>query len=756
MRIAADCLRATMLAGVASTALLAPSAAYAQPIADEAGASQVGTLEEIVVTAQRREEKLQDVPISVAAVSSQALENTGISATSSLPQIVPSVQMTRSGPSGLFFVRGVGTTNAAAGEEGANAVYADGVYLGDLGQTINNFNNIARVEVLKGPQGTLFGRNATGGLIHIITREPGQDFEAKGLVGYGNYGTVRSQVYVGGPVSDTVSADLALTGLDQRDGWGRNLTLGTKAHVQEFWGARSKVVVRPNDVFKLTLAGDYFANEDNLGLAWRLEDGVIGTGGVTGPGGFDTTSNTPALTKQRFWGLSATAQAELGGATLTSISAMRRGRNHSAFDVDGGPLNLVAIDYVAKTRTYQQEFRLASNDTEPLGWQVGAFYLRSEASTDQAQSGLAFAPQSLRGLAILSDLTTDSYAVFGEATYAITPKTRVTAGVRYTADRRKFDGNQSPIFLTDAVGPTASNRAKLSYNEVTYRLALRQDITDDVNVYASVNRGFKAGSFSLQSPLSPPVQPQFIMAYEVGLKSELLDRRLRLNLAAYHYDIDDYQVRSAAAANPGSNLLLNAATVKVDGFDLEFEAAPTREWRLFGGFTVLDSRYHKFGGAPVASTPQAPIVYPNPATCPAELLGTRNPGVLGAGPGTGGFTTCFGDVSGNRTPLAPKFSASLGSSYTADVGNEGQVRLSVLYSYNSGYVFEPDNLMKQGTFHLVNASVAYWPRETFGIELWVNNLTDEEYAVQKLTTGTGTTTTLGAPRTYGVNFKYEF
>jgi len=747
--------RANLLAGVALAGLVWGAASPS--MAQEAPAQEppVGTLEEIVVTAQRRAENLQDVPIAVTAVTASALENVGISATNALPQIVPSVQMTRSGPSGLFFVRGVGTTNAAAGEEGANAIYVDGVYLGDLGQAINNFNNIDRVEVLKGPQGTLFGRNATGGLIHIITRDPGQEFVLKGQVGYANYDTVSGQVYLAGPLTDHISADLALTSSDQGDGWGRNLTRNEDIKLQEYWGARSKIVYRGSSL-KLTLAGDYFKNDDNTALAWRLDDDVVGTGGFTSPGGFDSTADQAAMTRQRTWGLSATADLDLGFATLTSISGMRRMRNHSNFDVDGGPLNLVAIDYISKTRSYQQELRLASTNTEPFSWQTGVFYLRSEADTDQGQSGVAFAAQSLRGVHVLSDLTTDSYAIFGEATYAITPKTHVTGGIRYTEDQRKFDGNQTPILLSGAFGPTASHPDKLSYSEVTYRVAVRHDLTDNINVYGSVNRGFKAGSFSLQSPLSPPVLPQYIMAYEAGLKSEFFDRRLRLNLAAYHYDIDDYQVRSAAAANPGQNLLLNAATVKVDGVDLEFEARPTYEWRIFGGLTVLDSRFHKFGGGgPTSTVPQAPIVYPNPASCPADLRGTKNPGVV-TGPATGGFITCFGDVSGNRTPLAPEFTASLGTSYTMTVGEWGEVRASALYSYNDGYVFEPDNLMKQGAFHLVNASLEYRPKENLGIELWVNNLLDEEYAIQKLTTGTGTTTALGAPRTYGVNLKFDF
>ena len=275
-------------------------------------------------------------PIAVSAMTASTLADTGIDATRDLPQVIPSVQFTRSGPSGLFFVRGVGTTNAAAGEEGANAVYVDGVYMADLGQTINYFNNIERVEVLKGPQGTLFGRNATGGLIHVITREPGEEYTLDGEFGFANYKTVTARAYVAGPIAEGISADLALTQSHQNEGWGRNLTRGDKNFIQTYAGARSKIVMRPSDDVKLVLAGDYLRNKDNP-VGWRIADGTIGTGGCRGPGApetpaaaacpspfiaddHDTTSNNLALTRQEIYGGSLTGDFDLGFATLTSIS----------------------------------------------------------------------------------------------------------------------------------------------------------------------------------------------------------------------------------------------------------------------------------------------------------------------------------------------------------------------------------------------------------------------------------------------------
>lgn len=735
----------------AAAVVAAPAELRAQ---DAPGAAERGALEEIIVTAQRREERLQDVPIAVAAVTAEALRNNGIDTTRDLPQMVPSVQFTRSGASGLIFIRGVGTTNAAAGEESSNSVYVDGVYLADLAQAINNFNNIERIEVLKGPQGTLFGRNATGGLIHIITRDPGNEMVASGEVGYGNYDAISSRAYLAGPITESLSADIAITALDQSQGWGRNLTVNRDNKIQDYWGVRSKLVWRAADTVKLTFAGDYYDNEDNLALGYKIDPGTLGSGGFTGPAGQDATANNYPLTKQKIYGGSLTAEADLSFATLTSISAVRRSRNDSDFDVDGGPNGLVRIAFASGTKSLQQELRLASSGAQSLAWQAGVFYLHPQSSNNSNFTGLAFAPAGLQGQHVVAELETDSYAGFAEATYSITPTTKLTGGARYTQDSREFDGGQATVTLAGVENPLVKNaNTKLDYDAWTYRLALQQIIADDVNVYASFNRGFKSGSYSLQSPLNAPFLPQYIKAYEVGLKSEILDRRLRLNIAGFHYDIDDYQVRSAAAANPGSSLILNAATVKIDGVDLEFEAVPVDELRLFGGVTYLDSRFDKFGGPNTAF--QAPIVYPNPATCPAALRGTRDPGVLGSGPRTGGFTTCFGDVSGNDTPNAPDLTASLGASYTAAIGQGSQLRLSALYSYNDGYVFEPDNVARQDSYDLLNASIEYLPLANFSIELWGRNLGDTEYAVQKITTGTGVTVGLGAPRTYGLNLKFD-
>ena len=266
-------LRALGCSAIAvAVATLAPVAAFAQDT-PQAAEEQRGGLDEIVVTAQRRAENLQEVPIAVSAMTASTLADTGIDATRDLPQVIPSVQFTRSGPSGLFFVRGVGTTNAAAGEEGANAVYVDGVYMADLGQTINYFNNIERVEVLKGPQGTLFGRNATGGLVQIITKDPSQDPTLDIGFTVANYETYGGKLYATTGIGDNLAADIAFVGTDQGKGWGRNLTLDVETGLTDSYGARSTWLWSPSDATAVRASVDYTKTETTVGLSRQPSPG---------------------------------------------------------------------------------------------------------------------------------------------------------------------------------------------------------------------------------------------------------------------------------------------------------------------------------------------------------------------------------------------------------------------------------------------------------------------------------------------------
>ncbi|MCK9564127.1 MAG: TonB-dependent receptor, partial [Bacteroidales bacterium] len=450
--------------------------ALAQPSQE---APRFTALEEIIVTAQRRQESLQEVPIAVVALTADALEQRGVADTIALPEAVPSVKYTSSGPSGIFFIRGVGNSNAGLGEEGANAFYVDGVFMPDLFQSVLMFNNIDRVEVLKGPQGTLFGRNSSGGLIHVITREPEHETRASLKLGYANYDRATTQAYLGGGLTDTLSADIAITTANQGDGWGRNLTTGADAGKGWHWGLRSKLVWTPTDSARFTLAGDYMKLSSDTSNLWHLPPGATGMGFPPSPAtvraplggsGFNVASDHPTNTRIRVGGASLTAEFDLDWATLTSITAARQLTNDSGIDVDSGPLPLLGIVLDSETSSFQQEIRLASSETDPFGWQTGVFFLRSSAElTGTTTSGLliqhhpqfSLLPFPVTGFADFVEQTIESVAVFGEGSYAFTPTTRVIAGLRYTRDEIDLDARQELMPLgipAQAREDTASDR----------------------------------------------------------------------------------------------------------------------------------------------------------------------------------------------------------------------------------------------------------------------------------------------------------
>lgn len=483
-------------------------------------------------------------------------------------------------------------------------------------------------------------------------------------------------------------------------------------------------------------------SSDSIGSTFRISPDAVGMGGLLPPRDpHDSHGGSPMYTTQENKGGSMTIEYDLEWATLTSITGYRDNETETRLDVDAGPTALANVGVNSSTTTFQQELRLASSSSDALSWQTGLFFFDAESDVyPQSQTGLAFGGPTL-GSGVFAEMTTQSYAGFGELTYLVTPATQLTVGLRYTQDKATIDGENRP--LGGAPLPFFSRNDSATYEELSYRLAIRQDLSDSLNIYASYNRGFKAGTFSFGNLASEPVDPQIIDAFEIGLKSELLDRRLRLNLSAFHYEISDYQVRAVEGVGR-TPILLNAAEVEMQGFELEFDALPTDQLRLYGSLTLLDSEYSDF--------PLVPYTYPNPAVCTPT---GANPGVSTGAP-TGGSLTCIGSAKGHDTPLAPKFAGNLGASYTIPVGAEGELVLSAMYSYNDGYYFEPDNRLKQPSFGLFNASIAYQATRNWGVELWGRNLGDKVHYTYKSGSALGDIATPSAPRTYGIDFTYRY
>lgn len=346
---------------------------------------------------------------------------------------------------------------------------------------------------------------------------------------------------------------------------------------------------------------------------------------------------------------------------------------------------------------------------------------------------------------------TKSYSLYGEGTYSLTDTTRLTLGLRYTSDQKSLTGIMTPLpglpNSFPAFPPTITTYpgqeingvpgidTDVTFDKLTWRIVLAQDLSDDVHAYASYNRGFKSGGFNPISFTNPASRPEVLDAYEIGVKSELFDRMLRLNISGFYYEYKDIQLRSSAPpAPPGGTILYNAASAHIKGVDVDFEFAPVRGLMINGGMEYLDAKYHDFPGG----------------VCTVPIpVGTN-------GPGLGGTVTVLCDLAGARLPQAPKFSYSIGVTYSVDT-DMGRFDFNANDGYKSTFVWEPDNRLKQKGYHLINASITWAPNGSpFSLQAFGRNLAGKYYFTSGASAG-GTDGYLpGAPRTYGLKARVQF
>lgn len=686
-------------------------------------------LEQIVVTAQRRTELLQDVPISVTALTASTLSDAGIATTEALLQVVPSLNITRTASGAVPFIRGVGTQDTTIGNESGVATYVDGVYYMAQTGTIFSFNNIERVEVLKGPQGTLFGRNATGGLINVITRDPVAEPGLEGSIAYGKYDTVNASLYATGGV-EAVAADLAVYRIKQNEGFGRNLVIGDDINMRDETAVRSKVLWTPSDASRITFSGDWSEIKTDLGLNRNAYPGSVLIGGVTLAGStpYDTHSNFRSYVPDySHWGASLRYEHEFDWAQLTITSAYRDFEFVWNYDQDAVPARLADIVVTNKNRSLQNEILLVGS-LEHWNWTAGLFALNATSKLDPLRVG-SISPRSNFDLFSKQDL--DSYAGFAEVTWSFTERTQFTAGARYTEDTRDLTGEQIATVGNPAPAGTVlrTNAGDATFSKVTWRASLDHKFTDDVLGYISLSRGFKSGLFNQSSQTGDAIRPETIDAVEVGAKSELLGGLLRLNAAAFYYEVEDLQVSRSVQ---GGTALFNAAESEIKGFDAELQYAPrvpVGDLQLSAGLSLLDASYTSF--------PEGVGTTPNP---------------------TGGNITFPADLSGNDVIRSPDWTVSLGADYRLALGS-GELAFNISYYHNDGFAWDSDNRLWQDAYDLVNARASYsfGADQRYRVSVYGENLTDEIYYIYvNSSSPLGDAAAAAAPRIYGVALDFRF
>jgi iron complex outermembrane receptor protein len=708
----------------------------------QGAAAQTGELEEIMVTAQRRSEPLQRVPISITAVTAATLAKAGITDTQALAQVTPGLTLNAVRGAVTPFVRGVGTINVTAGDEGATAIYVDGILNPVAASNVFALNNVERVEVLRGPQGTLFGRNAVGGLINIITRDPSQDFGGNAEIGYANYNTVSGSAYVTGGLAHNVAADLAVYESHQGDGWGHNLNLGVDQNRNRETAARSKLLVELSDDTRVTLAGDFSRADSDIGSSRQGLPGTVVTGGQQFTGSiYDSRGEVPPLGHKKQYGTSVKIQHELtDAARLQSISAYRHYEVSSNLDADGSPVKVVEVHDRQIAKTFQQEI-LLTGEAARLDYTTGLFYFYSSATYDPVI--VRSNTRAPNNISTVDTQTTNSYSGFAQGTYHLTDTTRVTGGLRYTRDERNIDGTITalagfPAPAGTLLGSTTAlpdSQTHRKFEKLTWRGVIDQQLGTNVLAYASISRGFKSGVFSTTAPTTPAVAPETLDAYEVGVKADLFDRSLRVNLAAFHYDYKNIQITTIAVT--GAPVLLNAAAGKFDGIDGEIVyVAPisTGSLEFRSSFSALNTKYSSFPNAPFYTPIQTPA------------------GVL-----VGGNIPSIGDATGNRTIQAPKFTSSLSTDYTIPISQAGTLGLTATWSYNSGFYWDPQNRVREPSFSLVNGQISFTSAdEAWRVRFFGTNLFDKERYLYVSVGSQGDTGAPAAPRTYGIALSRNF
>ena len=693
------------------------------------GSAQIA---DIVVTAQKRSENLQNVPIAITAITADKLASASITSTANLQAVTPAI--TFSDVNGFLEprIRGIGSSSAGAAVENSVATYIDGVYIASAPGSLLDLTSVERVEVLKGPQGTLFGRNATGGLIQVITRDPSFTFGGQADIGYGNYATIRGGAYLTGPLASNLAADLSFSGSHQGQGYGRNFTTGNCTdQTDQSLAARAKLLWRPVDDTTVHLALDF-------SKVYGSDPTIAGLSGIPNINNRDAAGNPIVLYHDPHdayqnndaehhlltGGATLRIDQKLGGYTLSSITAYRRASFGQAFDADGGPKPAVYERFTQLDRQITQELQLASPTQGVFTWIAGFYYYDLDSNFDPFTLYLGVPNPVQANSSFRNLLNNHSIAGYAQGTLQLGAATSLTGGIRYTEETRSQQATTVATAATGAQTTTTVPYEQFTQDTPTWRVSLDHKFGSSILGYVSYNRGFKSGGYNSSVPTAPAYLPEKLDAYEVGAKTTLFDRRLRLNGAFFYYDYSNIQVNTYLGS---LGVIYNGAKAENYGIDLDFDLAILPGLVLSGGTDVIHDRFTSFPAAQIARL---------------QANGTY---VVSSGPATG-----------NRLPFAPDATFNIGLDYKFQLGG-GHADLFVNDLYNSGFYTQADNVLSQGAYHLLNMSITWRPgNDRFFVKAYLNNALDKDIKEYFAIANGGASVSYQAPRTFGGQIGVKF
>ncbi|MGE8218941.1 MAG: TonB-dependent receptor [Stenotrophomonas acidaminiphila] len=733
-------------------ALLAP-AAFVQAQEQQPAAGQQATqLDEVTVTARRRAESIQDVPVAVSAFGEEQIKDLQASTVEGLQGAVPNMNIAQgrgSANSVNVFIRGIGQPDALQTFDPGVGMYVDDVYYSRINGALFSLFDIQQLEVLRGPQGTLYGKNSTGGAIKLTTKNPFDNEGGAVEVTAGDYGRLEGRFYVSGKLSDTIAASIAGAKITN-DGYVKDAETGKRYNDDDTEALRFKMAFNPTDSFRATLSLDTTKQDAALTLGRPMADlrqtSLAPAGVIVLQPGETGEWNRRALTSfkngegqyLKHSGASLAMDWDINAQwTLKSISSYRKLKTKSYIDIDASEYELGDVLVALNQDQKSQEFQLHYDNGSNLHATFGAYYMKEnvpsyqEAYADDLFSFLGAKVPFLR--TINDDLTTTSNAAFAHLNWEFVPSWTVAAGVRWTKDKKDYARSTSTFWGAPftALNETVAFAANASWTAVTPSISLQKAFGDNLMGYVSANRGFKSGGFNGRANTRYDTQhakfdPEYVWTYELGLKGSSADRRFRGSAAAFYSNYSDFQAR--VSQDVGTFPVLNAAKLNIKGIELEGSALLGEATTLSAQIGWMDAKYDKFEDFRL--DPSYPGFDPN--------------------------------VNHDHVPFSPDWTARVALQHVFSLGDNGNLTFGGDVSYRGKTWLSVDNraVLSQDAYTLLGV-YGVWdsPQMAWQVRAGVRNLTDKEYKTEGqefASVGNIQTAYYGLPRNWYMSLRYNF
>ncbi|WP_448577464.1 TonB-dependent receptor [Thermaurantiacus sp.] len=755
------------------TLLAAGALAHCGPALAEDEQKSLLNDSEILVTAQRREERLQDVPISIAVTSGARLESLHFNTASDLQFVTPGLDFTdsQSARASGFRIRGIGTAAVADAIEQSVGVVLDGVPLARIGQGLTDLADIEQIEVLRGPQGMLFGRNASIGLINITTRKPSAEPEFGANVSYGTGNELRLNGVASGPLGTTARARISGY-LSERDGIVTNVTTGERYNDRKEYGVRGAFLLEPSDRVEIVVRGDWL-RRDNRANIWAVNNfassatdprpnafflkNYIGPV-ASGPEARDINNDGDIFSIAENWGFSGEINWEIGEFTLTSLTAYRQWNFQDQIDADISPLNILNVSFGENDlHQISQEVRLSSPVDKNVSFVTGLFYFRTENVSFYRQEGrivpifavninvpipiapgIVLPPGQLFGRDIRTSVINEDFAAFGQATINLSDQFSLIAGGRITHakvgldfDRTGTPGSSAFNFLLGPAFAPINFQVDTQDTNFSWRIGGQYRPNRDLTFYATISRGYKGPGFNSNFDVVPLpgqtleeqllIRPEIPTNYEIGLKGSFLDRTLSVSLSLFHMEVKDFQAQAiefSESLQVATFTLRNAGSLRSRGFEIDLRAMPIRDLTFGFGLAYTDGVFKDYQGAP----------------CPRDGLAVRTIGAPCGPPAAGQPNATGFDASGLRLNGSPEWSGTLDGRWDFNLGGSGaRGFLQALYSFRSSTLFGlyPDNIpnfTRQPDYGLLNTSLGVnFADNKVQVAVFARNLLDQNF-----------------------------